>query len=299
LLLSQAEALAFGAAGHEAVCEIAYRELTAHAKSRVDALIAQETDTRIQSFRDSCGWPDFPGAQQSVRRPEHYINVPRYWGSIFYRRCHQVPTCLFTAIDADVDILENQFSSDQERLTALKFLGHWIGDIHQPLHVSYEDDRGGNDVLVTGVAGCSNGGETKLHAVWDTCIPNDIMQELGASGVAPNDDDREAFGMLLWSSITPQQRAAWKATLSPLDWANESLAIARHPAVGYCILSGTVCHYSQGSDEYEPNLHDEDEGKRVLNAPASYEDDFGPAVTERMQRAGVRLGAILNQILGN
>jgi hypothetical protein len=197
LLLFGTDAFAFGAAGHEAVCEIAYRELTATAKTHVDALIAAESDSQIGTFRDSCVWPDFPGAQQQARRPEHYINIPRYWTSIFYRRCHQVPTCLFTAIDSDIDVLANQFSSTHEKLTALKFLGHWVGDIHQPLHVSYQDDARGNHILVSGVSGCSNMGETKLHAVWDTCIPQDIMQALGASNVAPGDDDREAFGMLL------------------------------------------------------------------------------------------------------
>jgi hypothetical protein len=52
----------------------------------------------------------------------------------------------------------------------LKFLGHWVGEIHQPLHVSFEDDRGGNGILVTGICG------TNLHAAWDTCL---VLTEVG------------------------------------------------------------------------------------------------------------------------
>jgi hypothetical protein len=49
-------------------------------------------------------------------------------------------------------------------LIALKSLGHWVGDIHQPLHVSFLDDRGGNTIRTSGQ--CPG----NLHAVWDNCL---------------------------------------------------------------------------------------------------------------------------------
>jgi S1/P1 Nuclease len=61
-------------------------------------------------------------------------------------------------------VLSSPTASDQDQLDALKFLGHWVGDVHQPLHVSFEDDRGGNGVKVSGVL-CGG----KLHGVWDSC----------------------------------------------------------------------------------------------------------------------------------
>ena len=216
----------FGADGHEAVCEIAYRELPPGAKERVNFLIALETDDRIRTFRESCVWPDFRVPAQRARRPEHYINVPRSWIVIGDPDCHETDRCLFTAIAHDVAVLSARETSDGQKLAALKFLGHWVGDIHQPLHVAYEDDRGGNDILVAGVKGCARKGETRLHAVWDTCIPRDIMQELGVTG-AGSGDAREAFGKLLHARIAPDRRQAWLASPAPLDWANESLSIAR------------------------------------------------------------------------
>ena len=288
----------FGADGHEAVCEIAYRELPPGAKERVNFLIALETDDRIRTFRESCVWPDFRGPAQRARRPEHYINVPRSWIVIGDPDCHETDRCLFTAIAHDVAVLSARETSDGQKLAALKFLGHWVGDIHQPLHVAYEDDRGGNDILVAGVKGCARKGETRLHAVWDTCIPRDIMQELGVTG-AGSGDAREAFGKLLHARIAPDRRQAWLASPAALDWAKESLSIARRADVGYCFLKGGECVYSEESDEYREDRSAPNGGMRVLRPEGDYEDRFNDAVTRRIQAAGVRLGALLNGIFGS
>jgi hypothetical protein len=45
---------------------------------------------------------------------------------------------------------EDRNASDADKLASLKFLGHWVGDVHQPLHVSFADDRGGNEIEITG-----------------------------------------------------------------------------------------------------------------------------------------------------
>jgi hypothetical protein len=49
-----------------------------------------------------------------------------------------------SAIKVEVALLSSNGADDEAKLEALKFLGHWVGDVHQPLHVSLEDDRGGN-----------------------------------------------------------------------------------------------------------------------------------------------------------
>lgn len=281
------EAFAFGAEGHEAVCEIAYRELTQAVKQKVDTILSAETDDSFKTFRQSCGWPDHMGQLQNTRRPEHYINIPRHWSSIFYPRCHEVPTCLFTAIRDDQGVLKDSNASLKEKLIALKFLGHWVGDIHQPLHVSYADDRGGNEITLKKGIGC----KLKLHDVWDNCIPEDLMKKMGVEG------DRAEFGKRLHEQITAEQRNNWISTMSPLDWANESLAIARQPDTMYCVLHGARCDYSEAQQEYILNDHVPNDGKKELDITSEYEDRFGAIVRERIQRAGVRLGAMLNEIL--
>ncbi len=68
---------------------------------------------------------------------------------------------MVTAIEEDFAVLASPEASDRQKVKALKFLGHWAGDIHEPLHVSFEDDRGRNDIITNG-SSCDS-----LHAVWD------------------------------------------------------------------------------------------------------------------------------------
>jgi hypothetical protein len=88
-------------------------------------------------------------------------------------------------------VLASSGASEEERLEALKYLGHWVGDVHQPLHVSFEDDRGGNEVGISG--GLCN---WNLHAVWDRCII-----EQGLPG------DPYALARQLLDEVTNQDRA--------------------------------------------------------------------------------------------
>src|SRR5262249_13692747 len=69
-----------------------------------------------------------------------------------------------SAIAKDFAVLSSSAASDADKAASLKFLGHWVGDVHQPLHVSFEDDRGGNEINVVG--DCRG----NLHSAWDTCL---------------------------------------------------------------------------------------------------------------------------------
>jgi hypothetical protein len=116
-----------------------------------------------------------------------------------------------TAIKKDFDVLSSSNASQAQKLASLKFLGHWVGDIHQPFHVSFEDDRGGNNILVTGECG------SNLHAAWDTCLVRNAVGE---------DVDQAATELM--KTITPAEIEIWSRS-TPMNWANESFAIAEHP----------------------------------------------------------------------
>lgn len=288
-IATSSTALAWGSEGHEIVCEIALQELTDDARQTVNEIMAAETDARFQTFRQSCGWPDFRGTAQNKRRADHYLNVPRNFTSIPNEDCPEANTCLFTAIDQEKSTLSDSSATAQDRLEALKFLGHWVGDIHQPLHVSYEDDRGGNDILLERGIGCRK----KLHDVWDNCIPEDRMKESG------NKKDREGQARLLHSQITATQRSSWTSNMTARSWANESYAITRMPGVEYCVLVGTVCQYTEEEREFvEADGEEFEEGGRIfIELTPAYEDMWGETVDTRLKQAGVRLGALLNDLL--
>lgn len=290
LVLTSVPTWAYGQEGHEAICQIAYNELTDKARAEVDRLLALEPEADERLFRVGCRWPDryseFP-SDLNPRSNDHYINVPRGTATIdgrcYNKRGNQVQHCLTKAIELDKLVLQDPNVSDIDKLKALKFLGHWIGDIHQPLHVSYADDRGGNDITAD-ASGCKD----KLHAVWDSCIPRDQMMEGGYR----LKDDRGSFGDALWGEITNAETKAWLSG-TPVDWANESYALAQQSDVGYCIMENGVCAYSETELTYD------DGPQRTVVTQDAYEDQFGPVVRERIKKAGVRLGAMLNGIFNS
>jgi S1/P1 Nuclease len=95
------------------------------------------------------------------------------------------------------------------------------------------------------------------------------------------------------AGITDAQRAAWLAS-DPVDWANESFAIARMPGVGYCIMVGDTCQYAADNREF-----DEGEPERVVVVNDRYLDMNAPVARERIAMAGVRLAGLLRRALGD
>jgi hypothetical protein len=262
LIASTGNAWAWGDTGHKIVCEIAFRLAAPDTRAAVRKLI--RSDTEFDTFSEACTGPDHP----HTRAPEHFINLPRTSkGLNSDDSCPQAPKCLLTAILNDSKILSSKSGRAKDRLIAIKFLGHWIGDIHQPLHVSFEDERGGNDITVSGE--CSG----KLHSTWDTCLVE------GALG----DDVSEAATNLI-DAITPEMITKWTASDHPMDWANESFAIAEATKTQYCTMQGKSCNGPQSGH---------------VDVDASYLQVNQPLVKVQLQKAGVRLSRMLDVAFGN
>ena len=223
LLLMPAVASGWGDTGHRTVCEIAWAELESPARAEVERLIA--LDPQFRTFAESCTWADKPERQREF---DHYVNFPRDTMAVVTGGCPLAETCLLSAIPQDVAVLENPLSDDRQRLVALKLLGHWVGDIHQPMHVTFSDDRGANSIeAVVEVDGELV--DTNLHAVWDSWI---IGERLGT--------DYAALAARFRAATTDAERDLWQYD-GPVEWANESFQIARaghtllFPA-GRCLL---------------------------------------------------------------
>jgi S1/P1 Nuclease len=268
LIVEASPVWAWGDLGHRVICQIAFQELNDTARNEVIRLIA--LDGTFDSFTDACTWPDHP----RKRAEEHFVNVPRSLQTITTTGCHGVPKCLFTAIPADLEVLRTSHD-DAARLASLKYLGHWIGDVHQPLHVSFADDRGGNFIRESGP--CVN----SLHTVWDTCI---IEKKLGT--------DPQTIARDLLDGLSTSDRAAWIAV--PIaGWANESFQVTRRKSVQYCVRVGAKCFYQQGNETFS-----EGEDEKVVIVNAAYLELHVPFVRDRLKRAGIRLGHLLNTTLG-
>jgi hypothetical protein len=270
LALSANSVLAWGDTAHRIICEIAFKELNSQARAEVKRLI--RLDPVFFTFSGSCIWPDHP----RKRSREHFVNLPRSATQLENDSCPLVDKCVVMAIEVDLQIVADAGATDASKLDALKFLGHWVGDIHQPLHVSFRDDRGGNSIKVSGP--CSR----NLHAVWDGCI---IETKLGTDIRNIATDLREA--------VTPADRVQWNST-GPKTWANESFRITISKATGYCVKKDDACWYATDNNKLDRN-----EEKRMLVVDDAYIERQLPTIKERLTQAGIRLGHLLNHALVN
>ncbi len=146
LLSASAPAHAWGAQGHRLVAEVADARLNPTARAEVDRLLATEPDATLASIAP---WADQLRAKDPGlgRRSAgwHYVNIAE-------DNCHyEAPkhcrngNCIVEALKAQSTILGDRSLTDGERLQALKFVVHLVGDIHQPMHAGYAHDKGGND----------------------------------------------------------------------------------------------------------------------------------------------------------
>ena len=166
LVLIQAPAWAWGAQGHQVIAGLASEQLTPEARKQVDRLLALEPGATLITVST---WAD------ETRNPAtaawHYVNFPRDSCSYDANRDCPDGKCVVGAIEAQTAILKSD-PSDEKRLLALKYLVHLMGDVHQPLHAGYLDDKGGNtyqlQVLMRG---------TNLHALWDSGMIRQLEED--------------------------------------------------------------------------------------------------------------------------
>ena len=277
-----APAAAWGRDGHWIVCELAYRQLSDDARAEVDRLVDLHPDE--ETFAEGCHWPDTP----RKRPTEHYVNYDRSTVEVGPLTEPANDPNVVTAIVEDADRLGDRTLPDRERADALLYLGHWVGDVHQPLHVSFADDRGGNGVDKRGTCAARN-----LHAVWDTCIVQREAMGLtaGETKLARTvDRAREATADRLARALPDGERADRIGSAPPWRMAAESYRIVTHPAVGYCVRAAldAPCAYAPG------NLTlDEGEAERTIEMDEAYTARMKPVVEESLLFASVRLAALI------
>jgi hypothetical protein len=145
-------------------------------------------------------WADEIRPQHPETRRWHFVSIPVHptdGESSGYDAARDCPQreCVVAKIEEFERVLGDPQASERQRLEALKYVVHFIGDVHQPLHASNNDDRGGNDVALTFLEQ-----QTNLHAVWDS----------GIIGPAVNGDER-AYALRLAGDITLAQSQQWSA----------------------------------------------------------------------------------------
>lgn len=165
MFLSAQLCYGYGPTGHRVVAEIAERHLTRHAKKELKKLIGKE------KLAFWANWPDFIKSdttdQWKAAGKWHYVDVPGNLSKdAFVADLKALKgENLYTQIPAMEAQLKDKSLPKEQREIALRFLIHFVGDLHQPLHVGRDEDQGGNKIQVTWF-----GKPTNLHAVWDEAL---------------------------------------------------------------------------------------------------------------------------------
>ena len=178
------------------------------------------------------------------------------------------PTCTKNCLPQAIINHQQQLKSTPrswQSAQALLFLGHWLGDLHQPLHVSYASDLGGNKVNLAKKRGrCKN-----LHWYWDSCLIK-----------AAKRSKKQWLTHLSqqWpKSYTPpyQAKQVWQ-------WTDESYQLVRAPSFQYCQLtSQNVCLRPTGKIQLSDN----------------YAQHYLPIMEQQLLKAAQRLTRLLEQSL--
>ncbi|MET0655268.1 MAG: S1/P1 nuclease [Pseudoxanthomonas sp.] len=223
LALAAPDAWAWSAPGHRMVGELAQLHLTPAAKAQVAVLLQGESDPTLAGV---ASWADAlrKSNPDSYERTErwHYVNFAP--GGCVYRAAQDCPdgNCVAGQIARQRAILADRTRPLAERRDALKFLVHFVGDVHQPLHAGNRKDKGGNDFQISlrtdlvptgdaannyadGVMG------TNLHSVWDYYVL--------ASAKIPPEIYAERLAARPWPPKLPDKSA------DPGAWAMESCAV--------------------------------------------------------------------------
>ncbi|WP_182481939.1 S1/P1 nuclease [Henriciella algicola] len=276
---------AWGKYGHVTICEISYRLLTDTARERVNSLI--EADSEYTSFNRAClEADDFP----RTRPADHYVNYDRALEKVSGPSCGDANSCVISAISGDAQVLADETRADEERSKALILLGHWVGDVHQPMHVSFADDRGDNLINKRGRCGDAR----NLHAVWDNCLIEHGVFRMGALermlGWARFTKAYRAADRLL-EELTLEDAEAWSQS-EPWEWAAESYDIVRRPNIGYCTMKSDGCWY-----EATRRVLGRDEDPRTIQMTQAYIDQHTQLAEVQLLKAGVRLAHVINGAL--
>jgi hypothetical protein len=195
--------------------------------------------------------------------------------------CGLAHECVDNAVITDLGLLRSPFVADRHRAVALMYLGHWVGDIHQPLHNSFEDDKGGGDVDVSGL--CSQG----LHNAWDTCI---LQRKILNTNSDPDIPVLQQLAAAWMAPVTDVEGAQWLST-APWQWSQESYAITIRPEIQYCVMVQGNCQYSATQPTF-PGAN-----PRTVAVNDAYATMAVPIIQRRITQAGVRLAHLINLAL--
>lgn len=161
LFLMPTKLLAWGMIGHRVVAEVAAQHLTEEAKAQIKEILGFRSMAEVSNWMDDI--KSDPNPDLDTLRAYHYVSIP---DDLTYAESNKNPKGdVVKGLLTSIEKLKDKSLSREEKEIYLKMLIHFVGDIHQPLHVGRGEDAGGNAIKVKWFGKSSN-----LHKVWDSDI---------------------------------------------------------------------------------------------------------------------------------
>lgn len=268
LLVLPSPALAWWEYGHATIAEIALAKSAPKTRAAVRALIAQSGQLAtptcpIHNIGEASVWADcIKGLRErfSYQSNWHYQNVDVCKSFDLKPACAD-GNCVSAQVTRNAKLLADKSLPVRERVMALAFLVHFVGDLHMPLHAGDRSDRGGNDLKAA--YGDYAGARLNLHSVWDGYLAERAISTPpgGTNGIL--------------SEVTPEM-----ANGTVEDWSRESWTVARDAV--YASALGDPCGPKPA--------------RAVLdNATIA---QLVPVTRLQVARGGMRLARLLDEALG-
>ncbi len=303
--LYASHAWAWGDMGHEVIANIAYSRLTASTQAKVDKILAADSSKlTAPDFASRATWADkyrdadrnSSKLQYNATRAWHFADVELDLASPSSNTladldapCHQFPAlangvvaskgpntdCVVSKLEQFASELKSPKTSAAEKKLALKFMLHFMGDLHQPLHCANHQDKGGNNVLVLFDNHHTAQDSLNLHHYWDTELVQKLANKQNASTLASQ----------LASKISAAKATAWQKG-SIRDWALESTSAAKKTVYQVQALPHQTMSIKDS--------HGQAKSVEVVMLDSAYANQAKPVVQAQLQKAGVRLAYVLN-----
>ena len=271
LLGAAANACAWGEQGHRITGLVAEKLLTDDARAGLRDLMGSTDLAAMSVFMDR--QKESLELRMPGSREWHYDNRPICESRA--KRADYCPDghCASVQITRYYRQLSDRRSSRDERRFAVQVLVHLVGDVHQPLHASDHDDRGGNDVRVSFPLPSGQQRQVNLHAAWDT----DFVR-----AAFTTQDERVIAQELVSNAGDVAIRAMQKG--SAAHWMAQTYAVAHDIAYGK--LPGFAC----GKDGTVA-----DGAAERVALDAAYVAHATRVVPQQLLRAGARVAHLLNR----
>lgn len=191
----------WGKTGHRTIGQLAANHLTTKAQAAVRDLLGNE------SLADVSSWADEVRGQEAYKKTGgwHFINLPLGLTYPEFQKAVLAMTeeNVYSALLQVEKTLKDPNATRESKVEALKFVVHFIGDLHQPMHVSRAEDKGGNTIQLN-----YEDKGTNLHSLWDTKLLE--HQGLNYEQLASKYDNVPARQIKQWQS-EPMMKWVWES----------------------------------------------------------------------------------------